>query len=66
MVVITYYLFTIDDDGNESILDQVTCFASLLIMVEIDSILVGFSDPKYRDLLVKYDHETIVERCYSF
>ena len=56
MVVITYYLFTIDEDGNESILDQVTCFASLLIMVEIDSILVGFTDPKYNDLLVTYDH----------
>jgi len=44
LIVITLYLFTLDEDGEETELDQIKDFTALVIIVEIDNMLVGFSD----------------------
>ena len=44
LIVITWYLFTLDEDGEETELDQIKDFTALVIIVEIDNMLVGFSD----------------------
>ena len=43
-VMISYFIFTIDQDGQETCLDQVKDFTALLILIEIDN-LVKFDNP---------------------
>ena len=49
-VVLSYFIFTIDEDGEETVLDQVKDFTALVIIVEIDNMVVGYSDTKTDDL----------------
>lgn len=41
VVIITYFVFTIDEEGAETPLDQVKDFTALIIIVDIDTILLN-------------------------
>ena len=56
---ITYYLFTIDSEGEENVLDQIKDFAALVVVIEIDNMLLGFSDTNIDDLNLKYKDKTL-------
>ena len=49
-IVLSYFIFTIDIDGEETVLDQVKDFTALVIIVEIDNMIVGYSDIKTDEL----------------
>ena len=59
IIVITWYLFTIDAEGEETVLDQVKDFTALVIIVEIDNMLVGYSDIGLDDLGLEYKNKTL-------
>jgi len=48
MVFVPWYIFTIDENGEESALDQVKDFTALVIIVDIDNLLSGLFDLKYK------------------
>jgi len=60
--MITWYLFTIDKEGEENVLDQIKDFTALVIVVEIDNVLVGFSDIRIEELDLKYKERTLEEK----
>jgi len=62
LIVITWYLFTSDAEGQETVLDQVKDFTALVIIVEIDNMLVGFSDICLDQLDIKYKERTLEEK----
>ena len=48
MIFVPLYIFTIDENGEESALDQVKDFTALVIIVDIDNLLSGLFDLKYK------------------
>ena len=53
MLCITYYNFTIDEEGTETSLDLVQNFTSLIIIIEIDNLLLGYFHLQFEDLDLK-------------
>ena len=49
-IAINFYIFTIDKEGQEEVLDQIKDFTAFFVIVEIDNFLVGYSDIKMDDL----------------
>ena len=52
-MIITWFIFTIDPDAEETALDLVKDFTSLVIIVEIDSMLIGFAEDKSSEIKLK-------------
>lgn len=57
MIVITVYLFTQDAKDEETPMNILINFVALAVIVEIDTILRGFSDVGYDDLELFDDME---------
>ena len=53
LVILSFYLFTTDVNNEEGILDQVKDFTALVIIVDIDNMLVGYTDTKKDELELK-------------
>ena len=47
MIIITWFILTIDPEGEENALDLVKDFTALAVIVEIDTMILGFTDIKY-------------------
>ena len=50
MLLLSWIIFSIDPDGEENELDVVKDFTALVIVVEIDNIIIGFSDIQFSEL----------------
>lgn len=57
MIVITMYLFTQDAENQETAMNILINFVALAVIVEIDTVLKGFSDVGYDDLELFDDME---------
>jgi len=47
MIIMSWFIFTIDIEGEEDAVDLVKDFTALAIIVDIDSMILGFTDIKY-------------------
>jgi len=56
--VIPYYLFTIDDDGEETRVDQVKDFTALIILIDLDNTLAPTAGVNF-DKLAIFDHHSL-------
>ena len=61
-IVINFYIFTIDKEGKEKVLDQIKDFTAFFVIVEIDKFLVGYSDVTMDDLKLKYKNKTLEDK----
>jgi len=58
--IIPYYIFTIDDDGEESRVDQVKDFTALIILIDLDNTLAPTAGVNF-DKLGIFNHHSVKE-----
>jgi len=63
MVIISWFIYTIDTGGEEDALDLVKDFTALAIIVEIDSMILGFTDIKYVEIDFELNVPCECSRC---
>jgi len=61
MFLVTYFIFTIDEDGKETTFTQVRSFTSLIVLINIDNILAPTAGVVYPKLKL-FEHKSIFEK----
>ena len=62
LILITWYLVTIEPNGSEDNLDLVKDFTALVIIVEIDNMITPENAVEFDDLQVHNEDETVEEK----